>query len=173
MLRKISIVLSAVAALGLAVAVSAPADAKPVNKNVHVNKTVNVHRNVTVNRNVNVIAIVSVNRNVGAVAASSSVNGIMATSGTAITAIVWHGDGTPTASARAGSTSTANGSGTSVACPKTAGLRRSAISLSNAQAGHRRLGLSFSDRCRTPLLASAAHDATMQKNEGRISCARS
>ncbi|HZL39766.1 MAG TPA: hypothetical protein VFC45_05745 [Pseudolabrys sp.] len=59
MLRKISLVLSAVAALGLAVAFSAPADAEPVNKNVRVNRTVNVHRNVTVNRNVRV------NRSVG------------------------------------------------------------------------------------------------------------
>lgn len=65
MLRKISIVLSAVAALGLAVAVSAPADAKPA-KNVHVNKTVNVHRNVNVNRNVRVNRSVNVNRNAGA-----------------------------------------------------------------------------------------------------------
>jgi hypothetical protein len=59
MLRKISIVLSAIAALGLAVVVSAPAEAAPVHKNVHVNRTVNVHRNVTVNRNVRV------NRSVG------------------------------------------------------------------------------------------------------------
>jgi hypothetical protein len=66
MLRKISIVLSAIAALGLAVAVSAPADAKTVNKTVHVNRTVNVHRNVTVNRNVRVNRSVGVNRNVGA-----------------------------------------------------------------------------------------------------------
>jgi hypothetical protein len=57
MLRKLSVVLSAVAALGLAFAVSAPADAKEVknvhvNRSVHVNRTVNVHRNVTVRRNV-------------------------------------------------------------------------------------------------------------------------
>lgn len=66
MLRKISIVLSAIAALGLAVAVSAPAEAaKQVNKNVHVNRTVNVHRNVTVNRNVRVNRSVGVNRSAG------------------------------------------------------------------------------------------------------------
>ena len=50
MLRKLSIVLSAVAALGFAVTVSTPVDAKPVNKNVHVNRTVTVHRNVGVRR---------------------------------------------------------------------------------------------------------------------------
>jgi hypothetical protein len=54
MLRKLSVVLSAVATLGLAVAVSSPADAKPQggNKNVHVNRNVTVHRNITVHRNV-------------------------------------------------------------------------------------------------------------------------
>jgi hypothetical protein len=57
MLRKLSFVLSAVAALGLAVAVTGTADAQTnhkknvhVNKTVHVNRTVNVHRNVRVNR---------------------------------------------------------------------------------------------------------------------------
>ena len=65
MLRKLSIVLSAVAALGFAFASSAPANAQHVNRNVHVNKNVNVHRNVTVNRNVHVNRNVRVNRNVG------------------------------------------------------------------------------------------------------------
>ena len=67
MLRKLSIALSAVAALGFAVAVSVPADAAPknthVNKSVHVNRTVHVNRNVRVNRNVN--RNVRVNRSVG------------------------------------------------------------------------------------------------------------
>jgi len=64
MLRKLSIVLSAVAALGFAFAVSAPADAKPV-KNVQVHRNVIVHRNVTVRRNVTINRNVRVNRNVG------------------------------------------------------------------------------------------------------------
>ncbi len=59
MLRKLSVVFSVVAALVLAVAVSAPANAKPrngpgINRNVHVNKTVHVNRNVHINRNVRV-----------------------------------------------------------------------------------------------------------------------
>jgi hypothetical protein len=61
MLRKLSFVLSAVAALGLAVAVSSPADAAP-NKNVHVNRSVHMNRTVHVNRNVNVNRNVHVNR---------------------------------------------------------------------------------------------------------------
>jgi hypothetical protein len=61
MLRKISLVLSAVAVLGLAVST---ASAQPVNNNPHVRKNVTVHRNVTVNRNVNVRRNVTVNRNV-------------------------------------------------------------------------------------------------------------
>jgi len=67
MLRKLSVVLSAVAVLGFAVAVSSPADAKPQggSKNVHVNRTVNVHRNVNVRRNVTVHRNVTVNRRVG------------------------------------------------------------------------------------------------------------
>ncbi|HEY8000080.1 MAG TPA: hypothetical protein VIE87_14765 [Pseudolabrys sp.] len=64
MLRKLSIVLSAVAALGFALATSAPASAQQVHKNAHVNKSVNVHRNVNVNRNVHVNRNVNVNRNV-------------------------------------------------------------------------------------------------------------
>ena len=65
MLRKLSIVLSAIAALGFALATSAPADAQQVHKNAHVNKSVNVHRNVTVNRNVHVNRNFHVNRSVG------------------------------------------------------------------------------------------------------------
>jgi hypothetical protein len=64
MMRKLSFVLSAVAALGLAIAVTGTADAKP-QKNVHVNKTVHVNRSVHVNRNVTVHRNVGVNRNVG------------------------------------------------------------------------------------------------------------
>ena len=64
MLKMLSAVL-AVAALGLTVSFSAPADAKPVNKNVHVNRTVNVQRNVNVNLTVNVNRNVRVNRSVG------------------------------------------------------------------------------------------------------------
>jgi len=66
MLKKLSLVLSVLAALGFTVTISAPADAKPqggsksvhvnktahVNKTVHVNKSVNVHRNVHVNKTV-------------------------------------------------------------------------------------------------------------------------
>ena len=52
MLRKASIVLSVFAALGLAAA--APANAREVHKNVHVNRTVHVNKNVHVNRNVRV-----------------------------------------------------------------------------------------------------------------------
>jgi hypothetical protein len=71
MLRKLSIVLSAVAALGFALTTSAPANAKQVHKNAHVNKSANVHRNVNrnvhvnrnVNRNVHVNRSVHVNRN--------------------------------------------------------------------------------------------------------------
>ena len=62
MLKKVSLVLSVLATFGFAVAISSPADAKPVNKTVHVNKTVNVHRNVRVNRTVNVHRNVRVNR---------------------------------------------------------------------------------------------------------------
>jgi hypothetical protein len=62
MLRKVSIVLSVFASLGLAVAV--PAYAKEGNKNVHVNKNVNVNRNVHVNKDVNVNRNVHVNKNV-------------------------------------------------------------------------------------------------------------
>ena len=62
MLGKLSAVLSA-AALGLAVSLAMPADAKPV-KNAHVNKTVTVHRNVQVHRTVNVNRNVRVNRTV-------------------------------------------------------------------------------------------------------------
>lgn len=57
MLKKFSIVLSVVTALGLAFAVSAPVDAKPnqnQNKNYKVNKNVNVNKNIKVNKNVNV-----------------------------------------------------------------------------------------------------------------------
>src|SRR5882672_5179565 len=66
MLGRLSVALSVVAALGLAVAVSAPADAKEVKKVVRVNKTVHVNRTVNVNRNVRVNRNVNVNRNVGA-----------------------------------------------------------------------------------------------------------
>ena len=61
MLRKLSVILSVVAALGLAVVSAGPVDAKPKggNKTVHVNKSVHVNRNVHINRNVRV------NRNVG------------------------------------------------------------------------------------------------------------
>ena len=61
MLRKLSFVLSAVAALGLAVAVTSSADAKP-QKNVHVNRAVHVNRTVHVNRSVNVRSNVHANR---------------------------------------------------------------------------------------------------------------
>jgi hypothetical protein len=59
MMRKLSFVLSAVAALGLAIAVTGTADAKEHDKDVHVKKTVTVHRNVTIHRNV------TTNRSVG------------------------------------------------------------------------------------------------------------
>jgi hypothetical protein len=60
-LKKISLILSVLATFGFAVAISSPADAKPVNKTVHVNKTVNVHRNLRVNRTVNVNRNIRVN----------------------------------------------------------------------------------------------------------------
>ena len=55
MFKKVSLVLSVLAALGFAVATSAPVEAAQqknvhVNRSVHVNRTVNVRRNVTVNR---------------------------------------------------------------------------------------------------------------------------
>jgi hypothetical protein len=52
MLRKVSIVLSVFATLGLAI--SGPANAKQVHKNVYVHKSVHVHKNVHVNKNVRV-----------------------------------------------------------------------------------------------------------------------
>jgi Ni/Co efflux regulator RcnB len=62
MLRKISIVLSAVAVLGFAVST---ADAQqPAQNKTHVNKNVTVHRNTNVNRNATVHRNVTVNRNV-------------------------------------------------------------------------------------------------------------
>lgn len=54
MLRKVSIVLSVLAGLGLAVAAPANAKQDKGNQNVHVNKNVTVNRNVTVKKNVNV-----------------------------------------------------------------------------------------------------------------------
>jgi hypothetical protein len=58
MLKKVTIVLSVIAAFGIAFA--APTFAAPnnknkgtVQKNIHVNRNVNVNRNVHVNRNVN------------------------------------------------------------------------------------------------------------------------
>jgi hypothetical protein len=66
MLKKLSLALSVLAALGFAVA--APANAKEFtknaqgNKNVNVNKSVNVNKNVRVNKNVNVNKNVRVNR---------------------------------------------------------------------------------------------------------------
>ena len=67
MFKKVSLVLSVLAALGFAVATSAPVEAAQqknvhVNRSVHVNRTVNVRRNVTVNRNVRVNRNVGVNR---------------------------------------------------------------------------------------------------------------
>ncbi len=55
MLKKVSLVLSVIAALGFAFVVSAPADAKEQqggSKNVHVNKNVQVNKNVKVNKTV-------------------------------------------------------------------------------------------------------------------------
>jgi hypothetical protein len=68
MLKKVTIVLSVVAAFGFALA--APTFAAPNNKNKsvtvqkNVNRSVNVNRNVRVNRNVNVNRNVRINRNV-------------------------------------------------------------------------------------------------------------
>ncbi len=62
MLKKISLIASVLAALGLAVAIASPADAAP-KKTVHVNKTVTMHRNVTVRRNLSVHRNVGVRRN--------------------------------------------------------------------------------------------------------------
>ena len=64
MLKKISLVASFVAALGLAIAISAPADAKEVKKTVHVNKAVHVNKTMHVNKTVTVHRNVRVNRTV-------------------------------------------------------------------------------------------------------------
>jgi hypothetical protein len=70
MLKKITFVLSVLAALGFAVAISAPADAKSqgnkggshTSKSVHVNKSVHVKKNVNVQRKVHVNKNVQVNK---------------------------------------------------------------------------------------------------------------
>ena len=70
MLKKVSLVLSVLAALGFAVVISAPADAKPQqggSKSVHVNKNVQVNKNIkvnkTVNKNIKVNKNIQVNKN--------------------------------------------------------------------------------------------------------------
>lgn len=62
MFKKMSIVLAAVATLGLAFAASAPASAQPV-QHKQVNKKVVVHRNVQRNVQRNVVVNRNVNRN--------------------------------------------------------------------------------------------------------------
>jgi hypothetical protein len=52
MLKKVSIIISVLAALGFAA--TAPASAREVHKNVRVNRTVHVNKTVHVNRNVHV-----------------------------------------------------------------------------------------------------------------------
>ncbi len=70
MLKKVSLVLSVLAALGFAFVMSAPADAKPQqggSKSVHVNKNVQVNKNIkvnkTVNKNIKVNKNIQVNKN--------------------------------------------------------------------------------------------------------------
>ena len=54
MLKKVSLVLSVLAALGFAVAISAPADAKPQQKNVQVKQNIKVNKNFQSNKSIKV-----------------------------------------------------------------------------------------------------------------------
>jgi hypothetical protein len=64
MLKKLSLVLSVLAALGFAVAISAPADAKEPDKKVQVNKNIQVNKNLQVNKNVKFKQNLQVNKNI-------------------------------------------------------------------------------------------------------------
>ena len=64
MLKKLSLVLSVLATLGFAVAISAPADAKEPNKNVQVNKNIQVNKNFKVNKNIQVNKNVKFKQNI-------------------------------------------------------------------------------------------------------------
>jgi hypothetical protein len=64
MLKKLSLVLSVFAALGFAVAISAPADAKEPQKNVQVNKNIQVKQNIKVNKNFQVNKNIKLKQNI-------------------------------------------------------------------------------------------------------------